>query len=192
MLESNISRFLLCLASKPITLHGWINKLQIAATRSLSCRVCWIGPGRGQVGWLVQASKVSHFHTFGPWIYSLPSLFLCLKVSWQLELIWLSKQKPKAECAGFCPVMRSSGFPPGWLTKWPPNGLQKGLLEIWDLDLQGGMACRKLPHQNHPPKDKQNRAVALTFTPELRSFRFGFGWPTKWTPNDLKLDLLEI
>ena len=41
------------------------------------------------------ASKVSHFQTFGPWLYSSPSVFLGPKVSWHLELIWLSKQKLK-------------------------------------------------------------------------------------------------
>ena len=39
--------------------------------------------------------------------------------------------------------------------------------------------------------DKQNRTGALISNPEMRSFGFGSGWPTKRTPNDLKLDLLD-
>ena len=167
----------------------WFPQQLLFKAESTSCKSppqgAWVagyaglGPVENQVGQLVQASKVSHFHTFGPWLYSLPSVFLGPKVSWQLELIWLSKQKPKTECAGFYPVMRSSGFPSGWPTKWPPNGLQKVFLESWDLKLQGGVACRKLPLLDLLPQAWQNRAAALTLNPEMRSFAFGSGWPTK-------------
>jgi len=53
LLESNTSKR--CLASKTITLQGWINKLQIAAKRSFTRRWCWIGPGNAHFlswGWM--------------------------------------------------------------------------------------------------------------------------------------------
>ena len=44
---------------------------------------------------------------------------------------------------------------------------------------------------NYPIYTTFQNDKALISNPEMRSFGFGSGWPTKRTPNDLKLDLLD-